>query len=177
MRYFIDTEFIERGPKHPVELVSVGVVREDGRRFYAISTEFKARHASTWVKENVLAHLPPRNPDPYASIHQKWLSLRWMKRDQIRDGLLAFVGDDPEPEFWGWCCGFDYVLVSQLVGFDRWPNWWPYYFRDIQQLADERGIALNGVQQQPTQHDALADAQGIRHLWKHLSQGLPSGPA
>ena len=40
MRYFYDTEFIENG--RTIELISIGVVAEDGREFYAISTEFDA---------------------------------------------------------------------------------------------------------------------------------------
>lgn len=33
MNYFFDTEFIDLGNR--VELVSIGIVREDGRTFYA----------------------------------------------------------------------------------------------------------------------------------------------
>lgn len=58
-RIFFDTEFIEDG--RTIDLISIGMVREDGARYYAISTEFNARKASQWVKDNVLIHLPPRN--------------------------------------------------------------------------------------------------------------------
>ena len=34
MKYFIDTEFIESGPLNPIQLISIGVVAEDGREFY-----------------------------------------------------------------------------------------------------------------------------------------------
>src|SRR3954452_23658432 len=37
-RYFYDTEFIEDGTT--IDLVSIGVVDETGREFYAVSTEF-----------------------------------------------------------------------------------------------------------------------------------------
>ncbi len=37
-RYFYDCEFIEDG--RVIDLVSIGVVDEHGREFYAISTEF-----------------------------------------------------------------------------------------------------------------------------------------
>ena len=37
-RYFYDCEFIEDG--RTIELISIGVVAEDGREFYAVSTEF-----------------------------------------------------------------------------------------------------------------------------------------
>ena len=38
MRFFYDCEFIEDG--RTIDLVSIGVVDENGREFYAVSTEF-----------------------------------------------------------------------------------------------------------------------------------------
>src|SRR5258708_2885453 len=55
MRYWMDCEFIEDG--HTIELISIGIVAEDGREYYAQSGEFDRRNASDWVKENVLSHL------------------------------------------------------------------------------------------------------------------------
>ena len=40
-RYFYDTEFIEDGTT--IDLVSIGIVDEAGREFYAVSTEFDER--------------------------------------------------------------------------------------------------------------------------------------
>ncbi|MGH3782429.1 MAG: polyadenylate-specific 3'-exoribonuclease AS, partial [Pseudonocardiaceae bacterium] len=38
MRFFYDCEFIEDGVT--IELISIGVVDEQGREYYAVSTEF-----------------------------------------------------------------------------------------------------------------------------------------
>ena len=65
MRYFYDCEFIEDGTT--IDLVSVGVVAEDGREFYAVSTEFDSSTAGPWVRRNVLPKLP--NPSSAA-----WMS-------------------------------------------------------------------------------------------------------
>lgn len=61
MKYFIDTEFIEGFHKplfgrrrHFIDLVSIGIVAEDGRTYYAISKEFEPKKASEWVQDNVL---------------------------------------------------------------------------------------------------------------------------
>lgn len=40
-RYFYDTEFIEDGKT--IDLISIGVVCEDGREFYAESQEAESR--------------------------------------------------------------------------------------------------------------------------------------
>lgn len=61
MRYFVSTNFIERykkplfGKKYKVfDLISVGIVCEDGREFYAVSNEFKIKHIEWRDKESVL---------------------------------------------------------------------------------------------------------------------------
>lgn len=47
MKFFIDTEFIEDftkplfgKPRHYIDLISIGIVTEDGREYYAVSNEF-----------------------------------------------------------------------------------------------------------------------------------------
>lgn len=63
MKYFFDTEFHERikspffGKKHHLmELISIGIVDQDGREYYAISCDFdlKAAWKNEWLRENVL---------------------------------------------------------------------------------------------------------------------------
>lgn len=55
MRYFYDTEFIEDGKT--IDLISIGIVAEDGRELYLQSVEFDPTQASAWVKEHVLSNL------------------------------------------------------------------------------------------------------------------------
>jgi hypothetical protein len=72
MKYFFDTEFIEglkkpipwlptigqfNRPYHSIQLISIGIVAEDGREYYAISSEFNPADANPWVKENVISKL------------------------------------------------------------------------------------------------------------------------
>ena len=72
-RFFYDTEFIEDGTT--IDLVSIGVVDEFGREFYAVSTEFDDTKAIPWVRRNVLDKLP--SPSDKA----------WRSRDRIREDL------------------------------------------------------------------------------------------
>lgn len=64
MKYFLDTEFIEGFHKplfgkrrHYIDLISIGIVAEDGREYYAVSSEFNPKDADQWVKENVIPKL------------------------------------------------------------------------------------------------------------------------
>ena len=63
MKYFFDTEFHERIKKpwfgkkyHLMELISIGIVDEDGRTYYAVSSDFdlKAAWNNEWLRDNVL---------------------------------------------------------------------------------------------------------------------------
>ncbi len=76
-RYFYDCEFIEDG--HVIDLISIGVVDEHGREFYAVSTEFDDRLAGPWVRRHVLNRLP--SPADRA----------WRSRQRIRDDLSEFL--------------------------------------------------------------------------------------
>ena len=67
MRYWFDTEFIDDGLA--VDSISVGVVREDGETFDAVSTEARLDCASDWVR----AHVLPK-PPPYGNA--AWMSRR-----------------------------------------------------------------------------------------------------
>jgi hypothetical protein len=96
VRYFYDTEFIDNG--RTIELISIGVAAEDGREYYAISTEFNPERAGSWVRKHVL----PKLPSPSSQL--------WRSRRQIRMELEDFFGvDRDEPiELWAhtttWCC-------------------------------------------------------------------------
>lgn len=64
MKYFFDTEFIEGfhtplfGKKrHFIDLISIGIVCEDGRTYKAISNEYNYHDADDWVKTNVIIPL------------------------------------------------------------------------------------------------------------------------
>lgn len=63
MKYFLDTEFIEgtqktifNKTKPTIDLISIGIVCEDGREYYAISKDFNLKEAwnREWIKDNIL---------------------------------------------------------------------------------------------------------------------------
>ena len=61
MKYFIDTEFIEGFHKpvfgknrHFIDLISIGVYREDGQKYHCLSSEYAFKDASNWVRNNVI---------------------------------------------------------------------------------------------------------------------------
>ena len=100
MKFFLDTEFSERGPKFPIELISIGIVAEDGREFYAHSVDYDVANCNAWVKENVLPYVASEPP----------MSL-W----SIAESVKLFVGGD-KPQFWGYYADYDWVVFAQIFG-------------------------------------------------------------
>ena len=150
MRYFIDTEFDENGPAFPLALVSLAMVREDGAVFHCCVEGAPAVVRNPWVRENVLPHL-----------HGPWLTLH-----DIPHRIGQFLAGDDSPEFWGYYCDYDWVVLCQLFGdMSRKPSTWPYYCRDLRQSLDERGF-VHVKQSDDAAHNALADAQWIAQTYK-----------
>jgi hypothetical protein len=147
MKAFLDTEFIEDGKT--IDLISIGIVRENDTIFYAISSEFDESKASLWVRENVLVHLPP------PEVQKRY------PRSEIAQMIRDFFWDDLRPEFWGYYADYDWVVFAQLYGkMIDLPEDWPRYCRDLKQLADDLNIQL--PQPVEIEHHALADAQWIK---------------
>lgn len=147
MRYFYDCEFIEDG--RTIELVSIGVASEDGREFYAVSTEFDPARAGTWVRQNVLPKLPP----PSSPV--------WKSRSRIRDDLLKFLVPRPEvePEMWAWVGAYDHVVLCQLWGpMTALPRSLPRFTRELRQHWEQSGCPPLPPAPEEA-HDALADAR------------------
>jgi hypothetical protein len=158
-RYFYDCEFIEDG--RTVDLVSIGVVDEHGREFYAVSTEFDGSRAVPWVRRNVLDKLPsPGDP-------------AWRSRERLREELFEFLvaplRDQPDEqlELWAWYAAYDHVALAQLWGpMTALPREIPRFTKDLRQLWDDRGRpTLPGAD---GRHDALVDARHNLARWDVL---------
>lgn len=147
MRYFYDTEFIDDG--RTIELISIGVAAEDGREYYAVSTEFDPGAAGAWVRTHVLPKLPP----PASPL--------WRSRRQIRDDLEEFFGlDGPEEiELWAWVGAYDHVVLAQLWGpMTELPRGIPRFTRELKQLWEDSGRPPLPALPDDN-HDALVDAR------------------
>lgn len=184
MKYFLDTEFIEDGTT--IDLISIGIVSESNRRYYAINAECDYSKANDWVLENVLKPMgldrEGFNKKPVDS-----LTLANAKtKKQIAFEVLAFVkrlpGNEtsltyrdahrleiPEPiHFWGYYAAYDWVTLCQLFGkMIDLPKGFPMYCRDIKQLCDELGNP-ELPKQTSGEHNALADALWNKEAYEFL---------
>jgi hypothetical protein len=157
LKFFLDTELIEK--EWSLALISLGVVSEDDREFYAISTEFNPDDANEWVRDNVLPHLEPPN------------SGLWKPLNEIRAGLLDFIGTE-YAEFWASGGAHDWVAVTHLMGgITRIPtNWWPH-INELRQWWMQLGKPHYPAQ---TFHHALQDARLAKRRFEALDQSHQS---
>lgn len=206
MKYFLDTEFIESSKKlnsdksgqfkpqivsvPTIDLISIGIVCEDGREYYAVHSECDCKYASPWVKENVLKNIPQYNK-AYDDLrgdnsYKKTIS-------EIREEILFFTGQGDvvpqKPEFWGYYCDYDWVVFCQLFGrMTDLPKNYPMYCKDLKQEVDRfaeirakrLSLSVESVLEfmkkeahypkNPNEHNALADAKWNYELYKYLTK-------
>lgn len=152
MKFWFDTEFYEDGKT--IELISIGVVSEDGREYYAETMDaYDLSGKSTWLADNVRPHIKG--------------GFTTRKRGTIAHDLIAFMGE--KPEIWAYYADYDWVALCQLYGrMIDLPKGWPMFCRDVKQLAVELGNPKL-PDQKTGEHDALADARWAKIAWEHLN--------
>jgi len=149
VKVFFDTEFIEDG--HTIGLISIGLVTDDGREYYAEVAECDRSRASDWVVANVFPYLTgPVKP-----------------KAQIAKEIVEFVG--PSPEFWAYYADYDWVALCQMFGtMMDLPKGWPMFCRDLMQLSEASGADLVIEQDEP-EHNALHDARWVAKAYKEIA--------
>src|SRR5262245_1098182 len=160
LKYWYDEEFVEKG--ETIELLSIGIVAEDGREFYAQTIRAQNYKnnpqlcPNDWVRENVIPHLDETG----------------MAKADLAAAVLDFC--DPEkygkPEFWGYYSAYDHVALCQLFGtMMNLPKGWPMYTRDLKQWCDALGNP-DLPPQGKSEHHALADAKWNKQAWEFLAE-------
>lgn len=102
MNYFIDTEFLEGTQKRmfgetkpTIDLISIGIVREDGREYYAISKDFNLKEAWNRYdlkrKENIISKDVKKENG--ATIYSTQTNVTMYKDYWIRDNVLKPIYD------------------------------------------------------------------------------------
>lgn len=166
VRIFYDTEFLENG--RTIIPISIGMVAEDGREYYAVNKKLPAAkiRKHPWLMENVVPGLPMlpdggRNRSPvrddldlvdYKDSHMKGLK-------QIADEVKGFILDTPDVELWAWYGAYDHVALCQLFGpMVALPVGIPMWTNDLRQEVHRIGNPPMPEQARGS-HNALWDAR------------------
>ena len=170
-RYAYDCEFIEDGKT--IDLVSIGIVADDGREFYAVSSEFDQHKllANPWLRANVWPSLPTTEPHqyrddlpPHGRLDTDHPDVR--PRAQIARAVKSFIlGDDPDElpyvELWADYGAYDHVALCQIWGrMIDLPEGMPMFTHDVRHEASRHGLSDKDLPRQESGlHNALADAR------------------
>lgn len=182
MRYFIDTEFYEEGTFGRLHPISVGIVAQDGREFYAeLLFDRSLPPPDHFVRLHVLPQLCPYNATrSEAAAYQQLYAIAPDDHHQLMPSafsheLLRWIGGDTEPEFYAYFADYDWVLFCQRFGtMVKLPEHFPMWCRDLKQMAWERGRDATWIKQHVPQpagaHNALVDARWCAKLYAQLTQ-------
>lgn len=187
MKYFLDTEFIEGFHKplfgkrrHFIDLISIGLVREDGFTYEAISNEWRYNDADPWVRANVIAPLyqdtvrgDMRNRCDETNFHRRGYG---KPNAKIANELRWIFQNDESPiEIYAYYADYDWVVFCSLFGrMIDLPKGMPMYCRDLKQMMDDlflpsewKDMACPAPEKE---HNALADAMWNHDLYKALEE-------
>jgi hypothetical protein len=173
MKIYYDTEFLEDG--RTIDLISIGMVTEDGREYYAVSNDgstIRKAMYHPWLRENVLPSLPitineDHNTWKWDLSHPDWQCIKYTGTigAEVRD----FIRTIPDPQLWAWYGAYDHVAYAQLYGpMVELPEGLPMFTCDLKQEAERLGNPTV-PQQEAGQHNAIADARHNRVIDEFLA--------
>lgn len=147
-----DTEFVDTGTS--VELISIGLVRADGKELYLENADFpdRAGHlVDDWMEEHVMGKtFLLQAPDDERILPHGEIGAR------VRDFMLE---GGQVPSLWAHYASYDFLAFSQLFGrmLDI-PSGLPRHGMDFRVLQDLTGIKPPS-QAKENAHHALVDAR------------------
>lgn len=148
MRVFLDTEFTDLADPE-AELISIALVAEDGREFYAERRDFDRDACTNFVQEEVLPLLGAPGVAEF-------------DRAGLKAAVLNWLAGIPDPEIAVDYDG-DWHLLRRLLGKDGLGNLAAanvYGSLDAQAVEDY--YILNAVPRHHALHDARAMRYGFR---------------
>ena len=175
-KIFFDTEFT--GLHQKTTLISIGLISECGKTFYAELTDYDETQIDDWLKENVISNLILDDLEhgllgKYNLHKVEFKGSKVFLRELLKDWFAQFK----EVEMWSDCLSYDWVLFNEIFGhaFDIPKN--VYYIPfDICTFFQVKGIdadisreAFSEMTEGSQKHNALWEAKVIRECYRKLS--------
>lgn len=116
MNLYFDTEFI--GLHKDTTLVSIGIVTENGKRFYAEFADYDENQCDNWIKENVLKHTILAGNDTIAARlgEDSNTTVVLGSKMDIRYELGEWLKQFDSVQFVSDVCHYDMVLLIDIFG-------------------------------------------------------------
>ncbi len=186
MKLFFDTEFT--GLHKGTTLVSIGIVAENGKRFYAEFSDYDEIQCDEWIKENVLKHTILAGNDTLAAKlgEDSNTTVILGSKADIRYELGEWLKQFDNVQFVSDVSHYDFVLLIDIFdsAFDLPENVSAVCHDINQNIARYYGISereafdksreeivseLCGQQIEGEKHNALYDAEVIKAIYSEIS--------
>lgn len=179
MKIFFDTEFT--GLHAKTTLVSIGLISETGKTFYAELTDYDTSQVDNWLQENIIDNLYLEN---------KFYTVEECMKASINDNVVEIIDDNKNVkllltqwleqfdsvEIWSDCLAYDWVLFNDIFGhaFSIPKN--VYYIPfDICTMFKLKGIDPDVSREEfinnsieGNKHNSLYDAKVIKACYEKL---------
>lgn len=170
MNLYFDTEFT--GLHKDTTLVSIGIISEDGRTFYAELTDYDKTQVDDWLQEHVINNLA-RSIGELSRMADKVVH---GNIKEVSEALIKWVSQFDDVKIWSDCLAYDWVLFNHLFGHAfNLPNNIYYIPFDICTLFEIKGIDPDISREEfinnsviGNKHNSLYDAKVIRACYKKL---------
>lgn len=186
MKLFFDTEFT--GLQKNTTLISIGIVAENGKKFYAELADYDESQCSDWIQENVLAHtILAGNKALAARLGADTdTTVVLGGKEDIQNELAEWLKQFDEVQFVSDVCHYDMVLLIDIFGtaFDLPGNVSAVCYDINQDIARHYGISdreafdksredivaeLCGGFIAGDKHNALYDAEVIKAIYEEVN--------
>lgn len=167
MKIFFDTEFTWL--RQNTTLISIWLVSEDWREFYAEFTDYDKHQVDKWIQVNVIENLEWKKEGVHV----------W-DTEYIKALLENWFSNFESVEIWSDCLSYDWVLFNSLLAdFSEWypklPSNINYIPFDICTLFKMKWIDPDISREEFSgigwkKHNALHDAKVIRACYNKLTQ-------
>lgn len=131
MKIFFDFEFT--GLTIKTTPISLGMITEDGHKFYAEFNDYDKSQCDEWINENVISKLLYNDDLFYFEQEDKGKKVI-MKHDKqrISESVHEWLKQFKDIEFWGDCVAYDWLLMVDLLGMGKPMRKFPNNFTSYQ---------------------------------------------
>jgi len=183
-KVFFDTEFT--GLHQKTTLISIGLISECGKTFYAEFLDFDESQINDWLRENVIKNMQflwhrknePKSMTRYNTNGDALDKVEvYGKTETIKIRIAEWLEQFEQVEIWSDCLSYDWVLFNEIFGhaFNIPKN--VYYIPfDICTLFKVKGIdpdisreEFANMKDGSQKHNALWDAKVIKRCFELMS--------
>ena len=176
---FFDMEFT--GLHKGTTPISIGLVTEYGRKFYAEFTDYDRNQVNDWIKENVISNLKFKG-NVISPIELDDTTIVSGSIEMVKNALRKWISQFEKIQFISDVCHYDFVLLVDLLAEDaiQLPdNVTPACFDINTMIAESRAITLqeafdlsredlvkeHNISNEENKHNAMYDAMVIKQIY------------